>query len=319
LSRYIKAALASTFFVLFVCIGCGVGFRPSVKVSSMATGISVQYPGDAGIENDPNVIFTDMFEASSVADVTSRYEAVGNASAMSLTGNVPAGSSGSHSLQLTANGNGVQSPSLYKLIQPGGNDQWYVRYYIHYASTQLPHHSGVWFGGYSPISYWPDPQAGAKPVGDDRFFTGIEPNGLSDESWMNYTYWKDMHPDGGGAYWGNILNNDAGLKLERNRWYCFEMMIKLNNPVSESNGELAVWIDGRKVIHMGPGFPNGNWSGGLFQPDPNGSPFSGFQWRTVSALNLNHFWVQNYNSSTTQTVVSFDHLVLSKSYVGCLK
>ena len=31
-------------------------------------------------------------------------------------------------------------------------------------------------------------------------------------------------------------------------------MIKLNNPVSSANGELAFWINGQKKNHLGTGY-----------------------------------------------------------------
>ena len=43
---------------------------------------------------------------------------------------------------------------------------------------------------------------------------------------------------------------------------CVEHMVKLNNPVTASNGEHAIWLDGVKVSHLGQGFPNGSWTGG---------------------------------------------------------
>jgi hypothetical protein len=94
-------------------------------------------------------------------------------------------------------------------------------------------------------------------------------------------------------------------------------MVKLNNPVTASNGELAVWIDGQRVLNLGQGFPNGSWSGGTFTENASGSPFGGFQWRSDSALNLNWLWLQNYVTGVPSSV-QFDHVVLARSYVGCL-
>jgi len=34
------------------------------------------------------------------------------------------------------------------------------------------------------------------------------------------------------------------------QWMCVEQMVKLNNPVTASNGEHAIWIDGVKVSHL---------------------------------------------------------------------
>ena len=75
---------------------------------------------------------------------------------------------------------------------------------------------------------------------------------------------------------------------------CVEQMVKLNNPVSASNGEHAIWVDGVQISHVGPGFPNGSWSGGIFTQNPAGTPFGGLRWRSDANLNLNYIWLQTY-------------------------
>jgi hypothetical protein len=285
-------------------------------------GIAALYPGDIGIENHPDVVFTEMFEEASISNMTSRYNDVANSGGMAFTTNIPAGSGGSRALQMTSNANGPQSTGLYKMFTTSENQQWYLRYYINYNSPVIYGHTGTWFGGYNPPLTFPNPRAGVKPAGNDRFSTGAEPLGSeSINRWMQYTYWKDMRPDGAGTYWGNILMNDAGSRMTRNQWHCVETTIKLNNPVTDTNGELAMWIDGQKVLHMGKGYPNGTWSGGQFTPSASGTPFGGFQWRNDPALNLNYIWLQNYLNDATNGAVGtlmIDHLVLAKNPIGCL-
>ena len=75
---------------------------------------------------------------------------------------------------------------------------------------------------------------------------------------------------------------------------CVEQMVKLNTPVTSSNGEHAIWVDGAKVSHVGPGFPNGSWSGGIFTQNPAGTPFGGLRWRSDANLKINCIWLQNY-------------------------
>lgn len=291
----------------------------SVTVSNTVTppsgGISALYPGDVGIESHPDVIFTEMFEQSSISTMTSRYNDVAHAAGMAFATSVPAGTGGARSLQMTTNGTN-ESAGLYKTFESG--QQWYLRYYVNYNSAVQYGHTSAWLGGYNPMLSYPNPQAGTKPAGNDRFSTGVEPQAFDNDRWMSYTYWKDMRVAGDGKFWGNIfLPNDTSLRVARNRWYCVETMVKLNNPVTDSNGELAMWIDGTKILHLGKGFPNGTWSGGIFTQDPAGSPFPGFQWRSDPALNLNWIWLQNYVTGVPSSV-QFDHVVLARSYVGCL-
>ena len=126
-----------------------------------------------------------------------------------------------------------------------------------------------------------------------------------------------MHSDAGGAYWGDFLLNNQTVQAKKGQWTCVEEMVKLNNPVTASNGEHAIWLDGVKVSHLGLGFPNGTWSGGIFTQNPSGTPFGGFRWRSDANLNLNWIWLQNYSPETSQTL-KFAQVVAAKSYIGCL-
>jgi hypothetical protein len=98
-------------------------------------------------------------------------------------------------------------------------------------------------------------------------------------------------------------------------------MVKMNNPVSSNNGELALWIDGIQVIYLREGSPLGRWNINMFSPDPSGSPFEGFQWRSLSQLNLNWIWLLYYTTGNPQGFVGkawFDHVVLATKYIGPL-
>ena len=139
-----------------------------------AGGIAARYPGDVGIENDPNMIFVEKFEETTLTGVFSGWTDILNGPAMSFSTDVPTGSpAGSHSLNIPWVGGGVNDGGhLYKVFSPGIDDTLYVRYYIKYPTTVTSHHSGIWMGGFNPPSAWPDPQAGTKPVGNDRFMAG---------------------------------------------------------------------------------------------------------------------------------------------------
>ena len=279
-------------------------------------GIAALYPGDVGIENHPNVIFAEMFEQSTIGAMTSRYTDVNHSAGMTFVSGVPAGSSGTRALQMTTNGGSNEAAGLYKTFPNA--QQWYLRYYINYNSSAEYGHTSAWIGGYNPSLSFPNPQAGTKPSGSDRFSTGVEPLSFDNDRWMTYTYWKDMRAAGDGQFWGNVfLPSNPNIRMARNRWYCVETMVKLNNPVTAANGELAVWIDGQQVLNLGQGFPNGSWSGGTFTENASGSPFGGFQWRSSTALNLNWLWLQNYVTGAPSSAL-FDHVVLASSPIGCL-
>ena len=77
-----------------------------------------------------------------------------------------------------------------------------------------------------------------------------------------------------GQTWGNSFIRDPKLKVEKGKWVCIEQMIKLND-VGDSNGEQALWIDGKLVSRLGKGFPNGLWTFDKFSPGKGGT---GVRW-----------------------------------------
>ena len=288
--------------------------------SPSASSLSSLYPGDVGIESDPSVLFAEKFDDASLSTVFGRWSDILRGSTMALTTDVPAGSlPGSRSLDIPWTGGGVNSGGhLYRQLPPV-DDTLYVRYYIKYPASGEPQHEGVWVGGYNPPLSWPNPQAGVLPNGADRFSAAVETSGTPLRV-DHYNYWMGMRRAVDGNYWGNTLLNNPSVTVARDQWVCVEQMVKLNNPVSASNGEHAVWINGVKVSHLGQGFPTGTWSGGNFIQGA-GSPFEGFQWRTDANLRLNWIWLQNYAPNEPAGFtghLKYDQLVVATRYIGCL-
>ena len=91
---------------------------------------------------------------------------------MALVTDVPAKSCGGASLKLTS-GVKANATDLYQRLS--GKDELFVRYYAKYQAGTQGHHTGVRFGGYTPPTPYPNPMAGLKPNGDDRFSVSIEP------------------------------------------------------------------------------------------------------------------------------------------------
>jgi len=280
-------------------------------------GIAAKYVRDVGIQNDPDVILTEMFE-DNIAAIASRWTQAANSAGMSLSTDVPAASGGTRSLLMTSVGGTNTGGYLYKNLAPGF-DQVYLRYYVKYSSSGTYHHAGGWLGGYNPPTDWPQGGAGARPVGNERFSIGPEPADPALHFDL-YTYWMEMRvsPDGVN-YWGNTFIRDPSLVAKTDQWMCVEVMVKMNNPLTARNGELALWIDGTQVIHLRQGSPLGNWSFNIFTPSPSGTPFDGFRWRSVDLLNLNWLLLQYYTTGNPSGFVGrlwWDHVVLAKQYIG---
>ncbi len=300
--------------------------------------LSEQYPGDVGIENDPDVVWTENFEEGSVAAITDRYDSSQNAAGMALEADVPAGSSGAASLRMTSSGAGANATDLYKNLG-AGHDELYVRYYVKYEPGVTWHHSGMWVGGYNPPSPWPNPQAGLKPDGDDRFSVAFEPMGSGPSPRMDfYNYWMTMHswmdvPMGDTAYYGNSLVHDTSVRATGDTWLCVELHILLNpNPASPAGAELGLWIDDVSVQQLTDSAPLGYWIKDKFCPDDaDGTECTDYrpsdptlvpldlQFRSTTDLKLNAFWPQNYITSGGAGSLWFDDIVLATRRIGCLR
>jgi hypothetical protein len=230
---------------------------------------------------------------------------------------------------------------LYRRLKPG-SDKLHARFYVKFDPDCAPiHHFGTHLGGYNPPTPWPQGGAGQRPAGDKTFTVGVEPFGR-DWVWDFYTYWCEMRGSPPrGQTWGNTFVRDPKLKVERGRWVCVEFMVKVND-VGDTNGELALWIDGKQVSHLGKGFPKGKWVYDKFLPGEGGegvrwsdarggpeqfavpdggAPFEGFRWRTAKELNLNYVWLYAYITRAAEGHVSrvwFDDVVIATEYIGPL-
>src|SRR2546423_11657917 len=116
--------------------------RIAVERISQAPGLAAKYPGDRGIDKDPNVVFVENFEEPSLDTMKKRWETVESAEGMAYTADVPAGSGGKHSLRMTHVGGKGTGPHLYRRLQPG-YDKLYARFYVKFDPDCFPiHHFG---------------------------------------------------------------------------------------------------------------------------------------------------------------------------------
>jgi hypothetical protein len=329
--------------------------RPTPALPEGAAGIAAQYPGDVGIEKDPDVIFVEFFEGS-VDEICSRWESVGGKPILSTSDQVVSGSGGKQSLLLTRVKGGtdgyMDGGNFYRRIRNNqggfGYDQLFFRFYMKFNQDHAPiHHYGSGLVGFRPPTAWPQGRAGLRPIGDARWTTQVEPGDLS--SWYFYTYWQGM---GGspprGQTWGNSFEIGVPARpVAKEQWICLEVMVKMND-IGDSNGEQAYWLDGklsrdaegRVTSYLGKGFPSaGTWIYDKFKPYATdrgivwdysqnrgvpidgGRPFPGFEWRTTPELNINAIWLYRYMSRPEEGIskVWWDHLVVARKYIGPMK
>ena len=304
-------------------------------------GLAARYPGDTGIGKDPQVVQVEDFEQTDTATLASQWEAVKDQDSLSFTADVPPGSGSKQSLLMDRQ----EGPggSLYRRLKNKnggfGYDRIFARYYVKFAEDCAElHHFGTCLGGHFPATPWPSVKAGLRTDGAKSFWSGIEPFGKL-WTWDFYTYWSEMRGSPPrGQTWGNSFIHNPELRVERGRWICVEQMIKMNT-VGQTDGEQALWIDGKLVAHLGKGFPRGRWTFDKFEPGrggdsvrwsdakgdrehslvpEDGSPFEGFRWRAVPELNVNYVWLYVYTERPEghRIRVWYDDVVVATDYIG---
>ncbi|MEW6158534.1 MAG: carbon-nitrogen hydrolase family protein [Verrucomicrobiota bacterium] len=318
----------------------GVPAENSVPSSDSAvTGLAAKYPGDAGIERDPRVVWAENFEEGEVGDLGKRWEQISNkeGKVLEFSRDVPEGSAGKRSLQMTATLGQNTGGHLYRRL-PRALEKVFARFYVKFpGETEAAYiHHFVTLGGYFPPTAWAQGGAGERPRGDDRFTIGIEPYGNYGRyqppgAWNFYVYWNEMKGSADGKFWGNSLTPPEPALVPRDRWQCVEVMVQCNSAPDKSDGELALWLDGKPVAHFGPGSRHSRWTGmGFTLVKEGGDIFPGFRWRTNQDLKINFFWLLHYvteNAARQNRVakpnsinrVWFDDIVVATEYVGPIR
>ena len=327
--RLVHRVTLSFLMLLGICVwgDAAMAEKYDNRLPEGMHGISSQYPGDVGIEADNAVIFVERFDEENLEAIEQRWESMDGQEIMALSSDIPEHSADGKSLELTHVGGQGTGGQLYRRLLPG-YDRLFARFYVKFDPDCAPiHHFGTHLGGFNPPTPWPQGGAGVQPDGTKRFTTGVEPYGSRWE-WDFYSYWQGMHVHGDGNYWGTpFLSSAPKPSVEKGKWICVEMMLKMNQPLDASNGEQAFWIDGKLwrvdgqiASHIGPGFPKGRWAGGWWQPDAQSdTTFEGFQWRSVEELSANYLWTYLYMTKAPVGHVSkvwFDNIVVATKYIG---
>jgi len=309
------------------------------------TGIAARYPGDVGIEKDPAVLFVECFEEHTLGAVCKRWTETKNPRnrVLALANDVPPGSPGRASLQMTSRKGENTGGHLWKLLKPGV-DQMYARLYVKFSKDHPYVHHFVKIGAWKNSPNWPQGEAGHRHDGKKSFQTGLEPGSgwgrnTPPGAWFLYTYWCEMRSwqgPQGKSFYGNAFAPARPVQAPRDRWQCVEFMVKANSAPDKSDGEQAFWLDGQLAGRWAPGTPAGKWVKDRFVAGA-GQPFKGFRWRTDNSVKINTFWLLYYMDAvfnkkgnqfkpppgvpynTEGGSVWFDHVVVAKEYIGPLR
>ncbi|MHA4896857.1 hypothetical protein ACXZ1K_19055 [Pedobacter sp. PWIIR3] len=314
----IKKYLTSAMIIILL-----TSFKP-IQHANLQPAIANAYPHDIGIEKDKDVLYAENF-SDGMASILKRYNDVKNGEGMVLDHkDLPKGSKSGNAIKMTSIGTENDGGHLYKQFHTGFDGTIYLRYYVKYPSVSKGyiHHESVWLGGYNPATFYPNPRAGVCGLGDQRISIAYEP--VNEPNMDTYLYWGEGKSTKGDKCYGNDMVNGSptAKQLTWDKWMCVELMIRLNNPVTASNGELRVWQDGVEVGYWGPGFPNGYWDVDSWINDSKHRAFGGFKWRTTEKLNINYLWIEFYDDKSPRGenhYIKYANLVMAKGYIGPIK
>ncbi|GAB6166653.1 hypothetical protein JCM19992_26530 [Thermostilla marina] len=324
--------------VVVAIVACWLGAK-RVSAGEVAPlpegpGLSAKYPGDCGIDRDPAVLFADDFEAGDLEAISEHWGQMSNKGGrvVRLVEDDPLGRAG-RAIEMTSTLGENTGGHLYtRLKRPV--EKVFARFYVKFPPETGYVHHFVHLGGYNPPTPWPQGGAGERPRGDDRITVGIEPHGNHGRFpppgvWSFYCYWHEMKISADGRYWGNAIQPATPAVVPTGRWQCVEVMLKLNSKPELADGELALWLDGKPIMHVYKGVKRTRWTGMGFQLADDGEPFEGFRWRSSEDLKINFFWLLDYVTENAarqnrdpgpprSQSVRFDNVVVAEKYIGPL-
>jgi hypothetical protein len=282
-------------------------------------GLAAKYPGDVGLDRNPAVVFTDDFEDLADAFIeTSPHEQAGRKwdaawGVLRVTREPEHVHSGRQALEITHQSRQPRSHGAEKDLRPGA-DVLFLRYYMKFAK-EFPglHHTGMAISGF-PTGLPSCESTGVRPNGRNHFtvvLDAVQPPGGPPVGPPGYMEVGCYHMDQG-RKWGDLLfpNGDVhppenkwllaqdfvprpNLMAERGRWYCYELMVKVNTP-GERDGRVAFWVDGK----LSGDFPN-------------------LRFRSTPILKANRINLVTYASGLRpNTTLWYDDVVAATEYIG---
>lgn len=282
-------------------VGVFAAALPVFPANAPRQGIAASFDGDRGIEKHPDVVFASGFDEglmwkSKWANASGEIDVVSDAPSLRF---VPL-SGAALRINLKKGSNYGSDVKFNTRVLGKEPDELYFRYYLRLADDWNPTVDGGKMPGMAGtynVAGW----GGRRSDGTNgwsmrggflRIFEGDHPmRGLTQLS--TYAYHAGMQGDYG-EHWPW-----PGALLARNRWYCIEQRVKLNNP-GASDGLLQVWLDGRLIMDR-----------------------NGIRYRTVDRLHIEDVWINVYHGgmelSPHDQHLFVDNVVVARSYIGPAK
>jgi hypothetical protein len=299
--------------------GDGGGSSGGDGAAPSGAGIAARYPGDVGIEADPDVIFADGFETyGSAADLTQKWDNYFQASQTKIVTDAANVKAGAKALELTLPQQNTELSNAVQKILTTELDQLYLRFYSKFdASFDVTgsSHNG---GGISAHYFQGNNATPGVPAnGTNKFLIELEhwrgqASDPSPGSLNVYIYHPEQRDNYGDHFFpsGTVLPNTSvpgsfgagfvprpDLTPQLGRWYAYEVMLKANTP-GQRDGRVTAWLDGEIV---------GDW--------PN------LRLRDVDTLKIDRFNLSLHAGSNTSGVTRkwYDAVVAARSYIGPMR
>jgi hypothetical protein len=279
-------------------------------------GIAYKYPGDVGIDSDPDVILADDFEShASASDLTSRWDEVHGGDNVTIATDPSNVFAGAQSLEFTIpQQEGEAGVSTVKLLTEE-LDTLFLRYY---SKFQGPFdvigssHNGSAMSAHFFVNGQASP--GVPADGTNHFLANLE-NWRGEAATPSpgdlniYIYHPEQRDIWGDHFFpsgfvmpyssepfdfGPDFVSRPDIIPELEKFYCYEYMVKANTP-GQRDGRIKVWLDGELV-----------------------ADFGNLRMRDIDSLKIDLFMINFHihNNPNGTARKWYDNVVAAKSYIG---
>jgi hypothetical protein len=304
--------------LLFAMATTGGADTPPPPLPEGNSGLAARYPGDAGIEKDPVVVFhADFEDCRTTDDVFRQWGVMYNGEHISITEEPANVNSGRRALEITIP---KQEKSLSVDV---GRDltvthdvlflRFYTKFQLGYDVPRTSSHNGGTMSG----GYYPGGAAtpGKRADGRNKFLANFETEigGRRDSPSPGALNVYIYHPEQRGDYGDHVFPSGVvhpdpevphafgphfvsrpDVVPELGRWYCCEYMLKANTP-GQRDGRVACWVDGKVIAD----FPN-------------------LRLRDIQTLKIDRFSIGLYvaDNRLRENKKWYDDVVAATSYIG---
>ncbi len=294
----------------------------------LQVGLAAQYAADAGLRDDPEVVFFEDFRGT-LAEVESRWNGAKFTSIDSC--DLPrVAQCARASVKGTADGGNGLGGVVGRKILPREMEDAYMRYYIKFGAWaaldagKLPGLANYDAGdgeryfsggnGGDPVhgyDGWTLRGSFLQPLGPREPAPGLIPMG----TYAYHGVMKDYYGD----LWGWSGNHTDLHLIRPGEWHCIEQRVKVNTP-GAPDGILEVWIDGRQVLSKKDLFLRVDPKD-VPRTYPNGKPVPADQLYWVpGSMGIRKLWANLYHGGktpATQTLtVHWANFVVATRYIG---